>query len=491
MILRRPFFWIILLIAAGFIYAPLHGNNVSLREDLILVAIAIILASNLNLMIGYTGYVNFGHIVFYGLGGYVGLYLTTVRSWNLVLSALMAGVVVSLCAFLFGLAILRLRGAYFALATIGILQAVQAFVSNFDPWGRSTGMYLSFNSYQSLGGARHALWITYFLIIAVMALSMIVSLVIKNSKFGLGLFAIREDEDAAVVLGVNATVYKAIIYSVSAFLPAVAGALMFFKNGMIDPSIAFEYMLSLEGIVMLMLGGQGSVIGAALGGALYERLRSYLLTSPILSNFHLVIAGGLLLIVVLVRAWRLDWLGVSPGTAGAQGDRMSTLLEVRGVSKRFGGLVAVSDVSFSIDEGEIVGLIGPNGAGKTTLFNVVNGVYKANQGTITFAGKDITRLFAGSGGSPRIGAHPPDREALERPYGAGQRHGGCLLRPRISRYGRRTQGSFRSAAAGWIGGPREHDGALADHRRQEALGNSAGAGGETQAPVAGRGAGGT
>jgi branched-chain amino acid transport system permease protein len=250
-------------------------------------------------MIGYTGYVNFGHIVFYGLGGYVGLYLTTVRGWNLVVSALVAGVVVSVCAFLFGLAILRLRGAYFALATIGVLEAVKSFVSNFEPWGRSTGMYLSFTSYQSLGGARHALWITYYLIIAVMALSMILSLAIKKSKFGLGLFAIREDEDAAVVLGVNATTYKAIIYSVSAFLPAVAGALMFFKNGMIDPSIAFEFMLSLEGIVMLMLGGRGSVIGAALGAALYEKLRSYLLTSPALSNFHLVIAGALLLTVVL------------------------------------------------------------------------------------------------------------------------------------------------------------------------------------------------
>jgi len=299
MILRRPFFWIILLIAAAFVYAPLHGNNVSLREDLILIAIAIILASNLNLMIGYTGYVNFGHIVFYGLGGYVGLYLATVRGWNLVLSAVVAGGVVSFCAFLFGIAILRLRGAYFALATLGILEAVRSFVSNFDPWGRSTGMYLSFASYQPLGGARHALWITYFLIIAVMALSMILSLAIKNSKFGLGLFAIREDEDAAVVLGVNATAYKAIIYSVSAFLPAVAGALMFFKNGMIDPSIAFEFMLSLEGIVMLMLGGRGFVLGAALGGALYEKLRSYLLTSSVLSNFHLVIAGGLLLLVVL------------------------------------------------------------------------------------------------------------------------------------------------------------------------------------------------
>ena len=299
MMLRRPFFWIILAIAALFLYLPLRSNDVSLREDLILIAIAIILASNLNLMIGYTGYVNFGHIVFYGLGGYVGLYLATVLGWNLVLSALMAGLAVSVCALLFGLLILRLRGAYFALATIGVLQAVQAFVANFDPWGRSTGMYLSFAVYQPLGGAMRALWVTYYLIIAVMALSMILSLAIKNSKFGLGLFAIREDEDAAVVLGVNATVYKAIIYSVSAFLPAVAGALMFYKNGMIDPSIAFEYMLSLEGIVMLMLGGQGAVMGAALGAALYEKLRSFLLTSPTLSNFHLVIAGGLLLLVVL------------------------------------------------------------------------------------------------------------------------------------------------------------------------------------------------
>ncbi len=299
MILRRPLFWVILVVSALFIYLPMHGENVLLREDLVLVAVAIILASNLNLMIGYTGYVNFGHIVFYGLGGYIGFYLTSARAWPLVPAALAAGCAVSLVALVFGLGILRLRGAYFALATIGILEAVRAFVSNFDPWGRSTGMYLSFEAYEKLGGAMHALWIDYYLVIGVMALSLILSLAIKISKFGLGLFAIRENEGAAIVLGVNATVYKAIIYSVSAFLPAIAGALMFYKNGMIDPFIAFEFLLSLEGIVMLMLGGQGSVVGAALGAGLYERLRSYLLTSPKLSNFHLVIAGGLLLVVVL------------------------------------------------------------------------------------------------------------------------------------------------------------------------------------------------
>jgi branched-chain amino acid transport system permease protein len=298
-IVRRPVLWLILITSALFIYIPVRTNDVSLREDLLLVAVAIILASNLNLMIGYTGYVNFGNIVFYGLGGYIGLYLATVRGWHLVTAALVAGVVVMIFALLFGLAILRLRGGYFALATIGILQAVQSFVSNFDPWGRSTGLYVSFESYAPLGGAMRALWTTYYLMIGVMALSLILSLGIKVSKFGLGLFAIREDEDAAIVLGVNTTVYKAIIYSVSAFLPAVAGALMFYKNGMIDPQIAFELIASIEAIVMMMLGGQGTVVGAALGAGLYERLRSSLLTSPKLSNFHLVIAGGLLLLVIL------------------------------------------------------------------------------------------------------------------------------------------------------------------------------------------------
>ena len=333
-------------------------------------------------MIGYTGYVNFGHIVFYGLGGYVGLYLVTCTELEPDAGGAGAPEWSSACSrWLFGLGILRLRGAYFALATIGILVAVQAFVSNFDPWGRSTGMYLSFDAYEKLGGAqctRSGSPITSSL--AVMALSLILSLGIKISKFGLGLFAIREDEDAAVVLGVNATVYKAIIYSVSAFLPAVAGALMFYKNGMIDPSIAFEFMLSLEGIVMLMLGGQGTVIGAALGGGLVRE--ASFVSADLAQAFQLppgdcrraAADGG------AVCARRSDRLAVSAGAALAEGARMTPLLEVRGITKRFGGLLAVSDVSFSIAEGEILGLIGPNGAGRPRCSIIVNGVLQARQG---------------------------------------------------------------------------------------------------------------
>jgi len=298
-ILRRPFFWLIVLATIAFALVPLRGNNVELREELILAAIYITLASNLNLMIGYAGYVNFGNIVFFGLGGYVCIYLVNTLGWPLMLAALSGGAVVSVLAYLFGLGILRLRGAYFALATIGVNEAVSAFVSNFEPWGGASGIYMSIEAYQPLGGPMKALWTIYFLIVAVMGLSLLLSYAIKTSKFGLGLLAIGQNEDASLVLGVPAPRYKALAYSASAFLPAVAGALFFFKSAFIQPSDAFDLTLSIEAIVMVMLGGQGTVVGPALGAFVYEELRSTLLTTAALSSLQLVISGGLLLVIVL------------------------------------------------------------------------------------------------------------------------------------------------------------------------------------------------
>lgn len=296
---KRPFFWIVLAITAAFALVPGIGGDVGLRESLLLGAVYIVLASNLNLMIGYTGYVNFGNIAFFGLGGYIGMYLVTVLHWSVWLASLVAGASVSLFALLLGLGILRLRGAYFALATIGINEAVKALVSNFAPFGGASGMYLSFSSFAPFGGPRHALWVIYFAIVALMGASLLLSLAIKNSKFGLGLFAIREDEDAAIVLGVRAPWYKSAIFALSAFLPAVVGTLYFFKNGVILPEQAFDLTLSIEAIVMLMLGGQGTIFGAAFGAFVYEQFRGFLLVSPTFSQFQLVVAGILLLTIVL------------------------------------------------------------------------------------------------------------------------------------------------------------------------------------------------
>ena len=169
-VLQRPSFWLIALVIGVFVLAPSIGNDVELRESLVLAAVYITLASNLNLMLGYCGYINFGSIVFFGLGGYICVYLMSAQGWPLAGAALVGGVAVSGLALLFGLGILRLRGPFFALATIGVNEAVQAFVANFDPWGGSAGLYLSAELYQPLGGAARALWVIYFLLVAVMGL---------------------------------------------------------------------------------------------------------------------------------------------------------------------------------------------------------------------------------------------------------------------------------------------------------------------------------
>lgn len=299
MILRRPFFWIIAAIIAAFAVAPAIGNNIELRESLVLAAVYITLASNINMILGYAGYVNFGSIVFFGLGGYFCVWLMSAHAWPLAAALVAGGIAVSALALLFGLGILRLRGVYFALATIGVNEGVMAFVANFGPWGGSTGIYLSPELFAPLGGPARALWVIYYLMVGLMGASLYLSYAIKRSKFGLGLLAIGQNEDAAAVLGVPTPRYKAIVYSLSAFLPALAGGLYFFKSAYIQPPDAFDLNLSTETIVVAMLGGQGTIAGPALGAFLYEELRGWLLTSETFSHFQLVVAGGLLLVIVL------------------------------------------------------------------------------------------------------------------------------------------------------------------------------------------------
>jgi len=132
-----------------------------------------------------------------------------------------------------------------------------------SPWGGSSGIYLSPSIFEPLGGPAQALWVIYFLMVAVMGLSLYLSYAIKTSKFGLGLLAIGQNEDAASVLGVPTPRYKALVYSISAFLPAVAGGLYFFKSAFIQPSDAFDLSLSTEALVVAMRGGQGTVTGVS------------------------------------------------------------------------------------------------------------------------------------------------------------------------------------------------------------------------------------
>jgi branched-chain amino acid transport system permease protein len=253
--------------------------------------------------------VSFGHIVFFGLGGYFGFYLMQVQGWHFLPSLVAAAMPSALIALLIGVPILRLRGAYFALATVGINEATKTAINNFEPFGGAVGMFFNFSVYLQYGGAKSAGGLAYYVMTLIAIATIAASYAIKRSKFGLSLMTIREDQDVAMVVGIDPARAKVVAYVISAVFPAMAGATFFFKNGIIEPGIAFDLFRSIESLVMVVLGGIGTVAGPIVGAAAYEWLRGFLITNPTLANFQLFLAGLLLLIVVLfVSAGLVGWL---------------------------------------------------------------------------------------------------------------------------------------------------------------------------------------
>lgn len=298
----------ILVVAALTIWPAISGK-VANRESAFTILKAVALASSLNILLGYTGYVSFGHIVFYGFGGYVGLFLLTDQGWSLWTAILAGGLASGTLAFLLGTAILRLRGAYFALATIGVNEAMKAFVNNFDLFGGPTGITLNFSVYTAYGGAAQALQTSFYIGAGLALAAILLSFFVRSSKFGLGLLAIRENEDAAEVMGVFTPNAKTWAYVLSAIIPGMIGVLFFFKNGNVEPHDAFPLHASIELLVMVMLGGQGTVLGPILGAFAYQGMRGFLVTSDFFKDIQLSVSGVLLLMIVLfIPAGAIGWL---------------------------------------------------------------------------------------------------------------------------------------------------------------------------------------
>jgi len=298
-----------LLVVAALAIWPLATDNVSNRESAFTILKAIALASSLNILLGYTGYVSFGHIVFYGFGGYVGLYFVNEQGWSIWAGMLIGGISSGVLAFLLGKAILRLRGAYFALATIGINEAMKALINNLDLFGGPIGITLNFSVYKAYGGAAKALGMAFYVMVGLTFAALIISHLVRTSKFGLGLQAIRENEDAAEVMGVVAPDAKTWAYVLSAIVPGMVGVLFFFKNGNVEPHVAFPLHSSIELLVMVMLGGQGTVLGPILGAFAYQGMRGYFVTSDFFKDIQLSVSGVLLLLIVLfIPAGAIGWL---------------------------------------------------------------------------------------------------------------------------------------------------------------------------------------
>jgi branched-chain amino acid transport system permease protein len=290
-------YWLLPALIVLIVY-PILTDNVMLRETIFLILLSITLSVSLNIILGYTGYVSFGHIVYYGIGAYASFYLIYAYKINLIFSILIGGIFTSIIAFILGQAVLSLRGAIFAITTIGINEAIKSLINNIPFLGGAIGLYFDFSVYDKYGGAMKAIWLSYYLMGILTILCIISAYYIKKSKFGLGLFSIREEEDASSVLGIKTKSYKSMAYAISAFFPAIAGGIFAFKSGNIEPNGAFNLVKSIEMLVMVMLGGYGSVSGSVLGALIYEKIKGTLLVLPYIKDLHLAVSGLILLIIV-------------------------------------------------------------------------------------------------------------------------------------------------------------------------------------------------
>ncbi len=261
---------------------PMVGDAVTIQYGIDALLFATV-AQAWNILGGFTGYASFGNSAFYGLGTYgtaIAMAKLGLPFWaGLVLGAALAVG----CAVLIGLPILRLRGHFFAIATLGLSATLAAIIANIDIAGRNIGLILPLTRGDTM-------FYEEALVLLVAATATVAW--IARSRFGMGLIAIREDEDAAQVMGVNTTLYKVAALALSAFFTAIAGGIHAYWITFIDPAGAFDLTLNVRMVIMTVFGGPGTVLGPVIGAfilsAVYQILASSISTAAALL-FGLVI----------------------------------------------------------------------------------------------------------------------------------------------------------------------------------------------------------
>jgi len=214
------------------------------------------LAQSWNIIGGYTGYTSFGNSVFYGLGGY-GVAIAMVQYGLPFPVGLAIGIGLAVgFAILLGLPVLRLRGHYFAIATLGLAEVMTAIVSNLEIAGRNVGLILPLVKGDVL---------FFELSLILLVVTTLAVMWISRSRFGFGLIAIRENEQAAAVMGVNTTLYKILAFALCSVFAAVAGGIHAYWITYLDPGSAFDVALNVKMIIMAVFGGPGTIFGPVLG----------------------------------------------------------------------------------------------------------------------------------------------------------------------------------------------------------------------------------
>jgi len=253
-----------------------------------------VLASALNIIAGFTGYAAFGNIVYFGVGAYTTAVLMNKLQWSFGPALIGTAALVVIVAVLLGMLLLRLKGHYFALGSVGAMEAMRYTVENMtDITGGAQGITVP-----SMAGSPFIIntafyFMMFFLMIAIIILVWSLS----RSRLGYGFKAIRANEEAASVMGINTTFYKIVAWSLSALFTGLAGGIYAYWFSYIDPPTVFDIMWVVEMFAIILIGGVGTVFGPIIGAVILETVSELVWAQFI--ELHLGILGTLIILIVL------------------------------------------------------------------------------------------------------------------------------------------------------------------------------------------------
>ncbi|MGB0036323.1 MAG: branched-chain amino acid ABC transporter permease [Candidatus Acidiferrales bacterium] len=278
---------LLLLVVLGAL--PFFGSGPNSIRLLFVTLVWVTTSVAWNILGGFAGQVSFGFAVFYGLGAY-----TTAMSLNAgldrLVSLLLGASVAVVASLLVGLPTFRLRGPYFAIATIGVSEAVRVVMTNLSATGGASGYRITEK------GAFNQL-LHFYVALALAAVAVGVSILVRRSRFGLALISIREDEDAASDLGVNPFRSKLLAHALAAALTGAAGGVYAGYSAFVHPGGVFSFDISVAILLMPIIGGVGTVWGPVIGGLVYGFVHEELIAS--FPEFHLLLYGSLLILIIL------------------------------------------------------------------------------------------------------------------------------------------------------------------------------------------------
>ena len=365
---------------------PLLASSYHVALGISLLYFAV-LATAWALFSGPTHYISLASVAFFGVGAYAVAVVGEILPWPLVLA--IAAVIGVVLALVVGLSTLRLSGIYFVIFSFGLSELIRQLVTWYEVnIHKSVGRYVFIDITQAQ---------IYWQLLALAALVLLTGHFVGRSRLGLALRVVGADEVVARHAGIDTTKAKLSAFALSALFMTLTGAVMAPRWTYIDPAIAFNPMVSFEVVIMALFGGAGVLLGPILGVVPFVLLFEFL--SANFPNYFSILLGLVFLAIVYVLpqgvvGFVLERLPRAPGKAvppqPAETKTAGAALEIKSLRKAFGGLVAVDDIGFAVEPGEIVGLIGPNGSGKTTVLNLISGALSADAGSVACNSETVT-----------------------------------------------------------------------------------------------------